>query len=104
LKYAKARSERTSRLATSADEPLAVALRAGHSVAGREAVHSTLPGELAIAFSRPRELEAFVLVGAQHDGRTLRSDEVAALRDALQSAGLEWHALRWAALQRHVAL
>jgi hypothetical protein len=85
------------------DEPLAVALRAGRDVARREAVHSTLPGELAFVFSRPRDLEAFVLIGAQRDGRALRSDEVTALRDALQSAGQEWHALRWAALQRHAA-
>ena len=83
-----------------ADEPLAVALRAGHSVARRDDVHSTLPGELALVFSRQRELDAFVLIGRQRDGRALRSDEVVALRDALRSVGLEWQALRWEALQR----
>jgi hypothetical protein len=85
-----------------ADEPLAVALRAGQSVASREAAHSVLTGELAIVLSRQRDLDAFVLIGKQRDGRALRSDEVVALRDALQTAGLEWQALRWAALQRQV--
>jgi len=84
-----------------ADEPLAVALRAGHSVASREAVFSALPGELAIVLSRQRELDAFMLIGAQ--GRATRSDEVAALRDALRTVGLEWQALRWEALQRGAA-
>lgn len=85
-----------------ADEPLAVALRAGSSVASREAVHSALPGELAIVLSRQRDLDAFMLVGPQRDGRALRSDEVVAMRNVLQTAGLEWQALRWAALQRQV--
>lgn len=83
-----------------ADEPLAVALRAGRSVATCEGVHSTLPGELAIVVSRQRELDAFMLVGRQRDGRALRSDEVAALRDALHTVGGEWQALRWEAVQR----
>jgi hypothetical protein len=38
-----------------ADEPLAVALRAGRSVARCEEVHSALPGELALVLSRQRE-------------------------------------------------
>lgn len=86
-----------------ADEPLAVALRAGRSVAGRDDVHSTLPGELAMVLSRQRDLDAFVLIGGQRDGRALRPDEVAALRDALQTAGIEWQALRWEASQRGAA-
>lgn len=87
-----------------ADEPLAVALRAGHSVASRDDVHSALPCELAMVVSRQRELDAFMLIGRQRDGRALRSDEVAALRDALRTVGLEWQALRWAAVQRQPAL
>ena len=63
-----------------ADEPLAVALRAGRSVARCDEVHSTLPGELAMVLSRQRELDAFVLIGRRRDGSVLRSDEVAALR------------------------
>ncbi|HVK31690.1 MAG TPA: hypothetical protein VM845_04195 [Burkholderiaceae bacterium] len=86
-----------------ADEPLAVALRAGHSVATCDDVHSTLPGELAIVLSRQRDLDAFMLIGRQRDGRALRSDEVVALRDALRTAGVEWQALRWEALQRQAA-
>jgi hypothetical protein len=86
-----------------ADESLAVALRAGHSVASREGVHSAVSVELAIVLSRQRELDAFMLIGAQRDGRALRSDEIVALRDALRTAGLEWQALRWVALQRHAA-
>jgi hypothetical protein len=86
-----------------ADELLAVALRAGRSVAVRDEVHSTLPGELAIVLSRQRELDAFVLIGRQRDGRAFRSDEVVALRDALQTAGGEWQSLRWEAVQRGVA-
>lgn len=86
------------------DEPLAVALRAGRSVVGCDDVHSSLPGELAIVLSRQRELDAFVLIGRQRDGRVLRSDEVAALRDALLKAGVEWQGLRWDALQRERAL
>jgi len=85
-----------------ADEPLAVALRAGQSVASREGVHSALPGEMAIVLSRQRDLDAFMLIGEQRDGRAMRSDEVFALRNALQTAGLEWQALRWVALQRQV--
>ncbi|MBK7331209.1 MAG: hypothetical protein IPI87_01865 [Betaproteobacteria bacterium] len=83
-----------------ADEPVAVALRAGRSVARCDEVHSTLPGELAMVLSRQRELEAFILIGRRHDGCVLRSDEVAALRATLQSVGVEWQALRWEALQR----
>jgi len=83
-----------------ADEPLAVALRAGRSVARCDDVHSTLPGELAMVLARQRELDAFILIGRQRDGRPLRSDEVAALRDALRTVGVEWQALRWEALQR----
>jgi hypothetical protein len=86
-----------------ADEPLAVALRAGRSVARCEEVHSALPGELAMVLSRQRELDAFVLIGRRRDGGVLRSDEVAALRGALQSVGVEWQALRWDALQREHA-
>ena len=83
-----------------ADEPLAVALRAGRSVARCDDVHSTLPGELAMVLSRQRELDAFILIGRQRDGRVLRSDEVAALCDALLKVGIEWQGLRWDALQR----
>jgi hypothetical protein len=83
-----------------ADEPLAVALRAGRSVARCEEVHSAAPGELAMVLSRQRDLDAFVLIGRGHDGSVLRSDEIAALRGALQSVGVEWQALRWDALQR----
>jgi hypothetical protein len=83
-----------------ADEPLAVALRAGRSVARCEEVHSAAPGELAVVLSRQRELDAFVLIGRARDGSVLRSDEIAALRAALQSVGIEWQALRWDALQR----
>ena len=83
-----------------ADEPVAVALRAGRSVSRCEEVHSALPGELAVVLSRPRELDAFVLIGRARDGSVLRSDEVAALRVALQTVGTEWQALRWEALQR----
>jgi hypothetical protein len=83
-----------------ADEPLAVALRAGRSVARCDDVHSALPGELAMVMSRQRELEAFVLIGRPRDGSVLRADEVAALRAALQSVGAEWQALRWEGLQR----
>lgn len=86
-----------------ADEPMAVTLRAGRSVASRDDVHSSLPGELALVLSRQRELDAFVLIGRPPDGRAFRSDEVVALRDALQTAGVEWQALRWDALQREVA-
>ena len=83
-----------------ADEPVAVALRAGRTVARCEEVHSTLPGELAIVLSRPRELDAFVLIGRRRDGSVLRADEVAALRSTLHSVGTGWQALRWEALQR----
>jgi hypothetical protein len=83
-----------------ADEPLAVALRAGRSVARCDEVHSELPGELAVVLSRQRELDAFVLIGRARDGSVLRSDEVAALRGTLHSVGVEWQALRWDALQR----
>jgi hypothetical protein len=83
-----------------ADEPVAVALRAGRSVARCEEAHSALPGELAMVLSRQRELDAFVLIGRRRDGSVLRSDEVAALRGALHSVGIEWQALRWEALQR----
>jgi len=83
-----------------ADEPVAVALRAGRSVARCDEVHSSLPGEMALVLSRQRELDAFVLIGRRRDGSVLRSDEVAALRGTLQSVGVEWQALRWEALQR----
>jgi hypothetical protein len=83
-----------------ADEPLAVALRAGRSVARCDEAHSALPGELAIVLSRQRELDAFVLIGRRRDGSVLRSDEVAALRKTLHAVGVEWQALRWEALQR----
>ena len=86
-----------------ADEPVAVALRAGRTVARCEEAHSTLPGELAMVLSRQRDLDAFVLIGRRRDGSVLRSDEVTALRAALQSAGVEWQALRWEALQRERA-
>ncbi len=56
-----------------------------------------------MVLSRPRELDAFVLIGRARDGSVLRSDEVAALRVALQSVGVEWQALRWEALQRERA-
>jgi hypothetical protein len=85
-----------------ADEPLAVALRAGGSMASREDVDSALPGELAMVLSRQRELDACVLIGRRRDGSAMRSDEVVALRQALQTAGLDWQALRWDALQREV--
>jgi len=58
---------------------------------------------LALVLSRQRELDAFVLIGRQRDGGVLRSDEVTALRGALQSVGVEWHALRWEALRRDLA-
>jgi len=83
-----------------ADEPVAVALRAGRSVARCDEVHSSLPGEMALVLSRQRELDAFVLIGRRRDGSVLRSDEVAALRGTLQSVGVEWQALQWEALQR----
>jgi hypothetical protein len=83
-----------------ANEPVAVALRAGRSVARCDEVHSALPGELALVLSRQRELDAFVLIGRARDGSVLRADEVAALRGTLQSVGVEWQALRWEALQR----
>jgi hypothetical protein len=83
-----------------ADEPVAVALRAGRSVARCDEVHSSLPGELAVVLSRPRELDAFVLIGRPRDGSVLRADEVAALRGTLHAVGVEWQALRWDALQR----
>ncbi len=83
-----------------ADEPVAVALRAGRSVARCDEVRSALPGELALVLSRQRELDAFVLIGRRRDGSVLRSDEVAALRGTLHSVGIEWQALRWEALQR----
>jgi hypothetical protein len=86
-----------------ADEPAAVALRAGRSVARCEEVHSALPGELALVLSRQRELDAFVLIGRRRDGSVLRSDEVAALRGTLHSVGVQWQALRWDALQRELA-
>jgi hypothetical protein len=86
-----------------ADEPAAVALRAGRSVARCDEVHSALPGELALVLSRQRELDAFVLIGRRRDGSVLRSDEVAALRDTLKSVSVEWQALRWDALQRERA-
>lgn len=86
-----------------ADEPAAVALRAGRAVARCDEVHSSLPGEMAMVLSRQRELDAFVLIGRRDDGSVLRSDEVAALRSALQSVGVEWQALRWEALQRERA-
>jgi hypothetical protein len=87
-----------------ADEPLAVALRAGRSVARCDEVHSALPGELAVVLSRQRELDAFVLIGRRRDGSVLRSDEVAALRATLHAVGVEWQALRWDALQREARL
>ncbi len=87
-----------------ADEPLAVALRAGRSVARCDEVHSALPGELAVVLSRQRELDAFVLIGRRRDGSVLRSDEVAALRATLHTVGVEWQALRWDALQREVRM
>ena len=83
-----------------ADEPVAVALRAGRSVARCDEVHSVLPGELALVLSRQRELDAFVLIGRRRDGSVLRADEVAALRGTLHAVGVEWQALRWDALQR----
>jgi hypothetical protein len=83
-----------------ADEPVAVALRAGRSAARCDEVHSALPGELALVLSRQRELDAFVLIGRRRDGSVLRSDEVAALRGTLHAVGVEWQALRWEALQR----
>ena len=83
-----------------ADEPVAVALRAGRSVARCDEVHSSLPGEMALVLSRQRELDAFVLIGRRRDGSVLRSDEVPALRGTLQSVGVEWQALQWEALQR----
>jgi hypothetical protein len=86
-----------------ADEPVAVALRAGRSVARCDEVHSTLPGELALALSRQRELDAFVLIGRRRDGSLLRSDEEATLRGTLHAVGIEWQALRWDALQREHA-
>jgi hypothetical protein len=86
-----------------ADEPVAVALRAGRSVSRCEEAHSALAGELAVVLSRQRELDAFVLIGRARDGSVLRSDEVAALRVALQTVGVEWQALRWEALQRDLA-
>lgn len=85
------------------DEPVAVALRAGRSVARCDEVHSMLPGELAMVLSRQRELDAFVLIGRRRDGSVLRSDEVTALRGALHTVGVEWQALRWEALQRERA-
>jgi hypothetical protein len=83
-----------------ADEPVAVALRAGRAVARCEEVHSALPGQMAMVLSRQRDLDAFVLIGRPRDGSVLRSDEVAALRGTLQAVGVEWQALRWDALQR----
>lgn len=83
-----------------ADDPLAVALRAGRPVARGDEVHSALPGELAMVLSRQRELDAFMLIGRQRDGRALRADEVVALRDAIRTAGAEWQALRWEAWQK----
>jgi hypothetical protein len=83
-----------------ADEPVAVALRAGRSVARCDEVHSALPGELAVVLSRQRELDAFVLIGRRRDGSVLRTDEVATLRGTLHAVGVEWQALRWDALQR----
>ena len=80
-----------------------MALRAGRSVARCEEVHSSLLGELAMVLSRPRELDAFVLVGRRRDGSVLRADEVAALRGTLHAVGVEWQALRWDALQRERA-
>ena len=79
------------------------ALRAGRAVAVSEEVHSTLPGELATVLKRQRELDALVLIGRQCDGRELCSDEVVALRDALQVTGVEWQALLWEALWQGVA-
>jgi len=86
-----------------ADEPVAVALRAGRSVARCDDVHSALPGELALVLSRQRELDAFVLIGRRRDGSVLLSDKVAALRGTLHAVGVEWQALRWDALQRERA-
>ncbi len=83
-----------------ADEPVAVALRAGRSVARCDEVHSVLPAEAAFVLCRQRELDAFVLIGRRRDGSVLRSDEVAALRTTLHSVGVQWQALRWEALQR----
>jgi len=80
-----------------------VALRAGRSVARCDEVHSALPGELALALSRQRELDAFVLIGRRRDGSLLRSDEEATLRGTLHAVGIEWQALRWDALQREHA-
>jgi hypothetical protein len=77
-------------------------MRAGRPVARCEDVHSTLPGELAMVLSRQRNLDAFVLIGRRRDGSVLRSDEVAVLRTALQSVGVEWQALRWDALRRSI--
>jgi hypothetical protein len=93
-------SQTTAPADLEADEPLVVALRGGRSVARCDEVYSALPGELAVVLSRQRELDAFVLVGRARDGSVLRSDEVAALRGALQAVGIEWQALRWDALQR----
>jgi hypothetical protein len=83
-----------------ADEPLAVPLRAGHSVARREEAHSALPGELAMVLSRQREPDAFVVIGRRRDGSVLRSDEVTALRGTPESVGVEWQAVRREALQQ----
>ena len=66
--------------------------RAVTTVSRCEETHSALPGELAVVLSHPRELDAFVLIGSARDGSELRSDEVAALRAALQSVGVEWQA------------
>ncbi|MFO1304385.1 MAG: hypothetical protein U1F54_11670 [Burkholderiales bacterium] len=87
-----------------ADEPLAVALRAGRAVVRCDDVHSSVPGQLAMVLSRQRELDAFVVIGRGRDGGILRADEVAALRAALQSVGVEWQGLRWEALQRERAV
>ena len=86
-----------------ADEPLAVALRAGREVVRCDEAHSTLAAELALSVARQRSVEAWVLIGHRRDGRALRADEVAALRDALHNVGVEWQALRWRELQRALA-
>ena len=85
-----------------ADEPIVVALRAGRSVVRCDEVHSALPGELAIVASRPRDLDAFVLIHRRRDGVVLRSDEVDALRASLHAIGVAWQSLRWDALQREL--
>lgn len=80
-----------------------MALRAGREVVRCDEAHSTLAAELALSVARQRSVEAWVLIGHRRDGRALRADEVAALRDALHNVGVEWQALRWRELQRALA-